>query len=424
MLDPALGSDIVVHFLYPLKNAEEYHNGEVKSFGAVGIKAVEEMTLVFELAYPSASFLTQISYFFPLSVADFPEDSSVHLSSRWGTDGIRVSNGAFTLKSWVTNESIVLEKNPNYWDHERVKLDAVHIYPIADVAAEERAFRSGQLHITSKVPPGRVAWYIEANPTVLRTDQRLGLFFLQLNHNVDPLQKTNVRLALAKSIDREQLVDLVLKDGKEAASWFLPPKLSGRTRLEGPLGFDVVEARRLLNEAGYPGGVGFPKLTFLINTSEIYQALAEAIQYMWSINLGIEVSLESKEWKTFLTTVESRDYEIARYGYVPLYPDAYPLLNILTSGGTENFTAWSNESFDSYVNLSRTEGNRRLRTQIFRDAENLLLSDCPVIPIFFYNSVYLIHPSVEGWYPDLMDRHPLKYVSISPGHGASLKIEQ
>ena len=97
----------------------------------------------------------------------------------------------------------------------------------------------------------------------------------------------------------------------------------------------------MLKEAGYPDGRGFPKLKLLINRSEINQALAEAIQYMWSENLGVEVTIESREWKVFLSSLESGDYEIARYGYVPLYPDPFPLLSIMTSNGTENFTGLS-----------------------------------------------------------------------------------
>ena len=139
------------------------------------------------------------------------------MNNIWGTEDIRISNGAFQLKSWVTNELIVMEKNLDYWDSYSVKLDAIHLFPIADVAAEERVFRSGKLHITSKVPSGKVACYRENDPTALRTNKRLGLFFLQLNQSVDPLHKVAVRKALAKFTDREQLVELVLKDGKMPA---------------------------------------------------------------------------------------------------------------------------------------------------------------------------------------------------------------
>jgi oligopeptide transport system substrate-binding protein len=252
MLDPHMGSEIVVHFLYPLKNAENYHRGNLTRFDEVGIHAENDRTLQFELEYPSTSFLVQLSYFFPVQESSFPEGRFRDGAFRWGIEEANVSNGAYRLKRWVTNELIVLEKNPFYWDIEKVRLDEIHFFPISDLSAEERAFRAGQLDITSKVPNGRVAWYQENVPQALRVDERLGLFFLQLNHGIEPLNKVEVRKALAMSINRKELVDLVLKDGKQAASWVLPPGLLHRSTDNSPLAYDVLEAQRLLTSVGFP----------------------------------------------------------------------------------------------------------------------------------------------------------------------------
>ena len=411
MLNPEFGSDIVVHFLYPLKHAEAYHLGEMNAFDRVGIVAESSHALRLELDYSSPAFLTQLSYFFPVNRSSIEEGRYFDGRIQWGAGGARISNGAFRLADWVTNESILLEKNPFYWDAASVSLDRVQVLPIEDVIAEERAFRSGQIHVTSKVPAGKVQWYLDNDPDQLRLDPRLGLFFLQLNHEVAPLQNVDVRKALAKSIDREELVRSVLRDGKKGADFIVPPDFVGREWGSSPLSFDVLEAQKLLESAGYPGGEGFPKLTFSINTSVAYQALAEAVQFGWKKHLGIEVEIENQEWKTFLSSVENRDYEIARYGYVPLYPDAYPLFQIFTSMGTENFTGWSHPGYDALIGQAKSEFDTGKRNELLREAEGILLGDAPIIPIFFYNSAYLLNPSVEGWHPDLMDRHPLKFVN-------------
>ena len=410
MLGADFGSEIVVHFLYPLKNAEAYHLGAMEDFAEVGIRAPSDWELEMELDYPSAAFLTQLSYFFPVKEAGFPENSYWDGRKQWGRDGATTSNGAYQLLSWNTNEMISLKKNPYYWDADSVAIEQIQLLPIEDMMAEERAFRNGQIQITSKVPSGKIRWYQTNEPTRIRMDERMGLFFIQLNHSVYPLHDRRVRQALAKTVNREAIVDAVLKDGKPVAEWIVPPSTVDRLPVESPLSFDPEAARHLFELAGFPGGSGFPKLTFSINSSAAYQALAETVQYSWKEELGIEITIVSQEWKAFLGAVEAGDFEIARYGYVPLYPDPYPLLKILTTGGTENFTGWSNASFDRLVDQAKVASDPVARNRLLKEAENLLLEDVPVIPVFFYNSVYLIDPRISGWEPDLMDRHPFKFL--------------
>ena len=410
MLGPDFGSDIVVHFLYPLKNAQAFHQGQLNDFESVGIVAESDDSLLFELEYSSLAFLTQLSYFFPVK-----EEGSIvghYFDGRyqWGGGGAGVSNGPYLLGSWTTNEQVVIRKNENYWDASSVSIDQIIFYPIDNSLAEERAFRSGQLQITSKVPSGRMSWYVENRPELLRVEPRVGLFFIQLNHSVPPLDNVYVRRALAKSIDRKLIVGSVLKDGKKPASGIAPAEVLDRSNSSASLGYDPGEAQELLKLAGFENGDGFPRLKFAINTSVAYQALAEAVQYGWKKNLGIEVEIVNQEWKAFLGAIESGDYQIARYGYVPLYPDPYPLFQIFTTEGTENFTGWSNSEYDQLVERAKVEIDPDKRDNLFVEAEKVLLSEAPIIPVFYYNSVYLIDSEVSGWNSDPMDRHPLKFL--------------
>ena len=300
MLNPEFGSEFVVHLLYPLKNAEAYHRGTLRDFREVGIAVESERSLNLELEYSSPAILTQLSYFFPVNEADFQEGEYFDGKRRWGRGGTVCSNGAYILDSWVTNERISLVKNPHYWDSINVHINRIDVLPIEDSVVEERAFRNGQIQITSKVPAGKMQWYLEHDSDRLRVEDRMGLFFIQLNHSVYPLNDINVRRALAKSIDRQGIVESVLRDGKKAAARIVLPELLGGDEEDSPLSYDIEVARDLLAEAGFPEGAGFPRLTFLINTSTAYQALAEAVQYSWRKHLGIEWRSRTRSGRCFL----------------------------------------------------------------------------------------------------------------------------
>lgn len=297
MLGPSFGSDIVVHFLYPLRNAQAFHRGQINDFERVGIVAESDDSLLFELEYSSLAFLTQLSYFFPVKEKGSIEGHYFDGAYQWGRGDVRVSNGPYLLDSWTTNEQVVLRRNTNYWDSSNVSVDRIVFYPIENSLAEERAFRSGQIQVTSKVPSARMPWYVENHPELLRVEPRVGLFFIQLNHSVAPLDNIYVRRALAKSIDRKLIVGSVLKDGKKLAPRIAPSEVLDRSDDSDPLGYNPKQAQEFLHLAGFPDGSGFPRLQFAINTSVAYQALAEVVQFGWKENLGIEVEIVNQEWK-------------------------------------------------------------------------------------------------------------------------------
>jgi len=170
--------------------------------------------------------------------------------------------------------------------------------------------------------------------------------------------------------------------------------------------------RKLLSEAGYPGGKGFPKTEILINTSESHRKVAEAIQAMWRENLGIDVGIYNQEWKVYLDSQSSLDYDISRAGWIGDYVHPSTFLDMFTTGNGNNDTGWANPRYDRLVARAQVASSEEERLGLLRDAEELLLTELPIVPIYWYTRVYLKDPRVQGWNPKLLNNHPYKYVSL------------
>src|SRR5690606_19927671 len=235
------------------------------------------------------------------------------------------------LAQWTTNQIIRVEKNPDYWDADRVQLNEIQFFPIDNVNSEETAFRAGRLHITSTVSPDRIPAFRESNPDELRIDPYLGNYFLRINVTRAPFDDPRVRTALNLALDRQLLVDRVTQGGQAPASGFVPPGLDNYPASER-VEFDPGRARQLLADAGFPGGRGFPTKEILINTSESHRKIAEAIQAMWRQQLGIDVRIYTQEWKVYLDSQSNLDYDLARAGWIADYPHPMTFLEIFTSG--------------------------------------------------------------------------------------------
>lgn len=411
ILSPALASEYA-YMLYLMKNAEAYHKGTLKDFDQVGVKALDDSTLQITLRAPASYFLSILNHYswFPVHIPTIekhgPLDSR---NNRWTRPENFVSNGPFQLKEWKPNQVMIVEKNPTYWDAENVKLRAIHFYPIESSDTEERAFRSGQLHITHEIPLTKIDVYKKEHPERLRIDPWLGVYFYRFNTTHPVLKDKRVRKALALAIDRESLVRNVTRAGETPALNLTPPGTAGYTA-NAKLSGDLTEAKRLLAEAGYPDGKGFPKLDIHYNTLESHRAIAEAIQQMWKKNLNIDVGLVNQEWKVYIDTQKKLDYAIGRYGWISDYVDPNSFLDMFLSYGGNNQTGFKNAEYDRLVEEANRTGDQAKRYELYQKAEAILMEELPVMPIYFYTRKFLIHPDVKGWNPTILDRHPYKHV--------------
>jgi oligopeptide transport system substrate-binding protein len=232
-----------------------------------------------------------------------------------------------------------------------------------------------------------------------------------LNTKKGPLTDPLVRQALAYSINREELTEFILKAGQKPAYHFTPPQTGGynaRARLP----YDPELARSRLADAGFPGGKGFPKMKLLFNTSESHRTLAVAIQQMWKDELGIEIELHNQEWKAYLATRQSGEFDILRAAWFGDYDDPNTFLSLGESENGNNHTNWKNLKYDTLIEAAALESNAEKRMQLFQEAEAILIEELPVIPIYFYVTSRLIHPAVSGWYPSILDNHPYQAVRL------------
>ncbi len=415
MLSPALASEYS-YLLWFAVGAEDYTKGKLTDFSKTGFKALNDSTLRITLKSPTPYLLKIIASHYAWTIVPthvlkkFGKLDQKRTS--WTRTGNHVGSGSFMLKEWAPQQKITVVRNPHYWDAAVVKLDAIEFYPTEDIATEERMFRTGQLDMTNELPASKIDAYRKERPESLRIDPWLGVYFYRCNVTRAPLTDKRVRRALALAIDRESLVKNVARGDQLPAYGISYPGTAGyfpRAKLTGGL----AEAKRLLAEAGYPGGKGCPPIELLYNTSENHRAIAEAIQQMWRKNLGVEVTLRNEEWKVYLATQhETKDYTLQRAGWIADYLDPHVFLEIWTTGNGNNDTLWGNPEYDRLFQSALTAKNDTDRYEIYQKMDAILVDEVPVIPIYFYTRVHALSPRVKGYYPTLLDNHPYKYIYL------------
>jgi len=413
ILSPALASEYN-YMLFPVKNAEAYSKGEIKDFADVGFRALDERTLRVTLNDPTPYFLSLLNHYswFAVPIHTILKFGRFdERGTRWTRPGNMVSNGPFRLKEWKTNSIIVVEKNPDYWDKDNVRLNGIEFFPIDNSSTEERAFRSGQLHITNTVPLPKIDTYKKNEPNLFRNDTYLGTYFYRINVTKPFLKQKELRQALSLAIDRESIVKNVTRAGEKPATSFTPPGTAGYFP-KPELRTDIPAAKALLAKAGYPDGRGLPPIEILYNNDEAHRVIAEALQEMWKKNLGIDVQLTNQEWKVYLDAQRQLAYQICRAGWIGDYVDPNSFLDMWLTGGGNNESGWSNPEYDRLIAEAGRTTDPAARLAVFQKAESVLLDELPILPIYFYTSKFLIQPSVKGWYPTILNQHPYKYVYL------------
>ncbi|MBV8226421.1 MAG: peptide ABC transporter substrate-binding protein [Verrucomicrobia bacterium] len=413
MLTASFGAEYVDN-LFVLKGAEEYYRGKVSDFAQVGVKALDDRTLQIELVGPTPYLLTLLQHdswlpVCPSAVLKFGKIDT--RDTQWTRPGNYVANGPFMMKSWHPNDVIEVVRNPFYWDARNVKLNGINFYSIENLDTADRAFQAGQLHKTDQVSLDKVPYYRREHPEIFRIDPYEGVYFYRINIARKPLDNPKVRLALNLAVDREAIVKNILREDQKSATGFTPPGMGGYQPLN-KVSYDPARARQLLAEAGYPNGKGFPSFTIHFNTLESHRAIAEAIQQMWKDILNINVTLENQEWKVYLDTQNSKNYDISRSAWIGDYMDPVTFLSLWTTGNGNNNTNWGNPKFDALIEQAARTGDPAKRLAILHEAEDLFLTDLPIVLIYWYTNAYLLQPSVQSWYPLALGNHNYKYIDL------------
>mgnify|MGYP001204093967 FL=1 len=412
ILSPLLGANYA-YMLYAIKGAEAFNKGILDDFSSVGVSAPNPQTLCIQLHSVTPYFLTLPTHFtwWPVHPPTILKHGKMtDRISKWTQPKNFVGNGPFSLKSWRLNHIIKVEKNPLYRAQDSVQLNAIHFLPI-NLETEERAFRAGQIHLTSGIPTARIDWYKKERPNNIRFDPYLGVYYYLINTSKGPLKDPKVRQALAYSIHREKLTKHVLRGGQKPAYYFTPPDTGGYTS-KSYFSYDPEKARELLAQAGYPEGIGFPKIELLYNTSDSHKIIAEAIQQMWKKELGIEITLYNQEWKVYLSSRQEGNFDIAKSSWVGDYLDPYTFLGLGVSNSGNNLSHWQDKLYDELLIQATSSLDPKVRFELFQKAEARLIEAMPFIPIHFYVRSLLIDDSVQGWHPNILDYHPYQHLSL------------
>jgi len=404
------------YMLYPIRGARAYYQAALRDkevadpnrkeadWATVGVRVEGPHRLVVELERPCAYFLDLVAFHTYLPVR---RDVVEAHGEEWTFPGNIVSNGPYQLVSWEFRSRMRWEKNPHYWNADAVALERIEACAFEHPNTALLAYETGAVDLTTVVPNLAIMPLLEAQRSGRREDvlygPQLATYFYRFNCRVKPLTDPRVRRALVLAINRREIIDRAARGGQQPAHAFVPPGMKGYEPAEG-IPEDIEEARRLLAEAGYPGGRGLGELAILVNKGFDHVPLAEVIQQRWRTHLGIDVRIEKVEWKVFLDMVHRLDYQIARGGWYGDYVDPNTFLDMFVTGGGNNETGWSNTPYDGLIAAAARETDPSRRMDILRRAERLLLAEVPIMPIYYYTTALLVRPGMEGVEPNLLNR--------------------
>jgi oligopeptide transport system substrate-binding protein len=415
ILTPALAASYS-YMLWPIKNAEAYNTGKIKDFSEVGVKALDPLTLQITLEKPTSYLPSLASHTTWLPVNKKCIEAYGKFDQKgtaWTRPGRLIGNGPFNLKEWIPNGKIVVEKSITYWDSKNVFLNGIEFFPIENTETEEAAFRAGQLQVTYSLPISKVKPYQKNHPELLRIDPRFASYYLFINVTKAPFDNPKLRKALALAVNRDSIAHDVLNNTRVPAHAFTPPDCAGYTTL-ARIDDDIAKAKQLLVEAGYPGGKGLPTFEVQSYNNDSSIKTLEAIQALWARELGVHITIAPLEQKILFQNQQSQNYTLAFSAWIADYADPSTFLNMMITGGGNNWAGWSNKKFDSLIEAASRSPDQNVRYGFFQNAERILLEDAPLIPLYYGQQPYLKQPWVMGWPPSQLGFERFKNVSFEP----------
>lgn len=399
--------------LYLIKNAEEVNSGKLPP-ETVGVKAVDDKTVEITLTHP-APYLPQLL----MHYTTFPLPSHVYakVGEKWIQPENVVTNGAFKLTEWKLGDYVHVKKNPKFWDASNVCLDEIYYYPTVDTNAAERRVKKGELDVNTDISSNRIA-FLQKDPKMkdyVRVHNYLGIFYMVFNTNKKPFDDPRVREALSMAMDREFVTDKLLKGGQKPAYSFVPPGTAG---LEG--GATVkwakwtmdqrrAEAKKLLAAAGY--GPNNPlRFTLQHRNTADPRLIMPALQNDWK-QIGVEAEITAIETQIAYDNLRARNFVVSDAAWIADFNDPYSFLYLLDSRtGPQNYGDYRQPIFDGFIDASNKEPDAAKRSTILRKAEQKILDDAAVAPLYYYVNKNLVSPKVTGWDDNLVDIHRERFV--------------
>jgi oligopeptide transport system substrate-binding protein len=380
-------------FLFEIKNAKAFYEGRLTDFKEVGVRAQGDHLLRITLERPVAYFPQLLAS--PIALP-LREDMVQRHGDSFVEAGYFITNGPYTLSSWVHENRIVLKPNPLY-TKSQPGVKAVEMLMINDANTSVVMYENGELdyiETPSSIPAFDVR-RLRDRPDY-HTGLLLAIYYFGFNTQKPPFDNPKVRQAFAHALDRSYFPKL-LQSGQQAFQSWIPPGLTGYNPALG-LSYDPEKAKKLLAEAGYPNGEGFPLVTLGYRTMYDIQKEAEIAQYLWKKVLNVDVRLQNMEWKVFLSNLKNNPPDIYRLNWYADYPDADTFMSLFISANGNNHTRWKSPQYDQWVSDAVGEPVLEKRQKLYNDAQRLLLEeDTAILPIYIGEKSYLVRPQFEGY---------------------------
>ncbi|ERM92732.1 peptide ABC transporter substrate-binding protein [Caldanaerobacter subterraneus] len=398
-LDPKTGSQYAYQ-LYYIKGAEEYNSGK-GSADQVGVKALDDKTLQVTLKAPAPQFLGLTSF-----VTYLPLEKSVYekYGDKVGSDpSTMVFSGPFIIKEWNHEQNIVLEKNPNYWDKDNVKLDKINFSMIKDNNSLVQNYDTGALD--SIFIPGDYIDKYKDSPE-FHTYALATVWYLQFNNKDKIFKNANIRKAFTLAVNRELFVKEVMKNGSIPAEAVVPPGIPGYNgdfRSEAGPGYfkdnDVAQAKEYLQKGLQELGLSkLPTIKFLTGDSDTAKKYSVALQQMWNQALGVQVEIQNVAFKVRLDMMDRGDYQIVLAGWGADYNDPMTFLDMWETNNGNNTAFYSNPEYDKLIEQAKVNGDPKSRVEEMIQAEKILMEDMPIGPLWFQARAYVVKPYVKNLY--------------------------
>ncbi len=402
VLNPETASEYAYQLFY-LRNAEDYANGKIKDFSQVGVKAPDDHTLVVSLTHPTAFFLELTSF---QTLVPEPVATIKKYGQDWIKPGNMVSNGPYVLKEWRLNDYILVEANPYYW--RPVGVHRIKVLPTNSPTAVFNLFysRKSDLVLDTRSIPSTLVKDMKDKP-YFHASPFGATSFMRFNVKRKPFDDVRVRQALALALDKQDIVTKITRCGEPIANTLVPPGNAGYVPPAG-LSYNVEQARKLLADAGYPGGKGFPEVNLLYASRGTAQQVSEEIQALWARDLGItSIHLRGQEWKVYLNTQQLIDFDLSLSAWIGDYNDPQTFIDMFVTDGGNNQTGWGDPQYDAMLAQSENTADPAARMKILHDMEKILVEDqVPIVPVYFWVGMSLYYPEkVGGFEPNFVDDH-------------------
>ncbi len=400
--DPEVAAPYAETVLSGVKGYAEAIGGNLD---ALAVSAPDDKTFVVELSTP-CSYFPSLAAFATLSPV---QQATIEANGdAWATKAeTYIGNGSFYVAEWVPDSYILMKKNPNYWNASAVKLDSIKFLLIENSNSSYTAYQNGEALMIKDVPTEEIP-SLQGNPE-FHVEPIIGTYYLDLNNGVEPFTNPLVRKALSLAIDRDYVANTLMQGTYTPASNFMGPgwiDTDGSSFMDNANGgkpyidtanFDanLAEAKKLLAEAGYPDGKGFPTFTYSINDAGYHKVVAEYLQQAWA-ELGITVNVEVVEWSSFTPMRRAGDYQSSRDGWVGDYSDPSNMLGIMVSTNGNNNAKYNNPEFDTTFAEAQSTTDPAKRSAALHKAEDILMADSGIVPVAYYNDFWLQSEKITG----------------------------